>query len=178
MVERYQSIFIHQPFLRVDKQLFPDTFRFWVLRASKRTVPECLKNLHVTFRTLSVLIVLRHPAPLEVRKARSRYARTRPVCKPSKAFNSRIGGCAGPPGARSQKSRNWLRWLRVAVAGAARHEGSNPRCHIHLGTPVRAGKVSGCAACRPYRLIQFSRGQDVYPVCHLSRWKSAHRSVS
>ena len=124
----------------------PDTFRFWVLRASKRAVPECLKNLHVTFRTLSVLIVLRHPAPLEVRKARSRYAHTRPVCKPSRAFNSRIGGCAGPPGARSLKSRNWL---RVAVAGAARHEGSNPRCHIHLGTPIRAGKVSGCAACRP-----------------------------
>ena len=131
--------------------VIPDTFRFWVLRASKRTVPECLKNLHVTFRTLSVLIVLRHPAPLEVGKARSRYARTRPVCKPSRAFNSRIGGCAGPPGARSQKSRNWL---RVAVAGAARHEGSNPRCHIHLRTLVRAGKVSGCAACRPYRLIR------------------------
>ena len=129
-----------------DLSTIPDTFRFWVLRASKRAVPECLRNLHVTFRTLSVLIVLRHPAPLEVGKARSRYARTRPVCKPSRAFNNRIGGCAGPPGARSQKSRNWL---RVAVAGAARHEGSNPRCHIHLGTPIRAGKVSGCAACRP-----------------------------
>ena len=43
----------------------PDTFRFWVLRASKRAVPECLKNLHVTFRTLSVLIVLRKLGKLE-----------------------------------------------------------------------------------------------------------------
>ena len=84
----------------LEERNIPDTFRFWVLRASKRAVPECLKNLHVTFRTLSVLIVPRRPARLEAKKARSRYACTRPVCKPSTASS------AGALGRRERVRRN------------------------------------------------------------------------
>ena len=48
------------------------------------------------------------------------YESSKPICLYTtcvQAEHGLIGGCAGPPGARSQKSRNWLRWLSQAQRG-------------------------------------------------------------